>query len=36
MIEDAHRELQRFVTIQEIAKLPLQGSEARNLVEAAR
>ena len=36
IIEDAHRELQRFVTAQEIATRLLQDSEARNLVEVAR
>jgi hypothetical protein len=35
-IADAHRELQRFATAQEIAARLLQDAEARNLVEAAR
>jgi len=35
-IEDAHRELQRFVTAQEIATRLLQVAKGRNLVEAAR
>ncbi len=36
IIEQAYRELQRFVTAQEIAERLLQDSEGRNLVEAAR
>jgi hypothetical protein len=36
IIEDAHRELQRFVTAQEIATRLLQDPEGRNSVEAAR
>jgi len=36
IIEDAHRERQRFVTAQEIAARLLRDAEARNLVEAAR
>jgi putative restriction endonuclease len=36
VIADAHRELQRFVTAQEIATRLLQDDEARNLVEVAR
>lgn len=35
VIEDAHRELQRFVTARETATRLLQDAEARNLVEAA-
>ncbi len=36
IIEQAYRELQRFITGQEIAARLLQGTEGRNLVEAAR
>ncbi|MFO7903803.1 MAG: hypothetical protein R6U98_14160 [Pirellulaceae bacterium] len=35
-IEAAYRELQRFVTAQEIAARLLQDAEGRKLVEAAR
>lgn len=36
IIEEAYRELQRFVKAQEIAARLLQDTEARNLIEAAR
>jgi len=36
IIEEAHRELQRFIKAPEIAAQLLQDTEARNLIEAAR